>query len=320
MRRLAVLALLVALAAPFVAGAQGRTARVGFLFPGAIPPHGPLHDALWRSVGESGWVLGKNLAVEERGAEGRLERLPGLAADLVHAKVDLIIAVTTPPVLAAKQATSTVPIVMVYAGDPLGDALVADLARPEANVTGVAHFFSGMVEKTIQMVRELLPNARRMTVLYPKHATIRRVIAAAQPKAAALGLVLEPLEIDAQTPLETAFATMRAAKTDAVYVIGAAQMEERQAIALGAKYRIPTLHAARAPVDEGGLMAYWGDDIATWHSVGRYVGRILNGAKPRDLPVEQPTRIGLAINLKTAKALGLSIPRSLLLRADQIIE
>lgn len=318
MRTARVLALLVALAAP-AALAQG-TARVGFLFPGAIPPQGPLHDALWRSVAEQGWVLGKNLSVEERGAEGKLERLPLLAADLVHAKVDLIIAVTTPPALAAKQVTKTVPIIMVYAGDPVGDGLVGNLARPEGNVTGVTHFFSGMVEKTIEMVRELLPDAKRVAVLHPGNATVARVISSAQWKARSVGLVLEPVELGPHATLEAAFTAMRAAKTDAIYVIGAAQMEERDAIALAAKYRIPTFHAARGPVDEGGLMAYWGDDLPTWRSVGRYVGRILNGARPRDLPVEQPMYVGLAVNLKTAKALGLSIPPPVLLRADHVVQ
>lgn len=320
MRLAVIVAVMVTLAAPLSAPAQPAAARVGFLFPGPIPPRGPLHDALWRSVGDAGWVLGKNLAIEERGAQGRMERLPSLAAELVQAKVDVIIAVTTPPVVAAKQVTTTVPIVMVYAGDPVGDGLVADLARPEANVTGVAHFFSDMVDKTLQIVRELLPDAHRVAVVYPQHATIRRVIVATQPRARARGLELEAFEIDGRTPLDTAFAAIHAAKTDAVYVIGAAQMEERRAIALAMKYRIPTFHAARGPVEDGGLMAYWGDDLETWRSVGRYVGRILNGAKPRELPVEQPTRVGLAINMKTARELRLSIPPSLLLRADQIIE
>lgn len=298
----------------------GKTSRVGFLRPGGIPPSGPLHDVFWSAVRESGWVLGKNVAVEERGAEGRLDQLPELAADLVRAKVDVIIAITTPSVRAAKQATTTIPIVMVLAGDPLGDGLVANLARPGGNVTGVTHLFSEMVEKTLQLVRELLPNASRVAVLYPQNATIRRVLNAAQPAAKFVGLSLDHVELDDPRRLAGAFESMRRAKTDAVYVIGAGRINERRAVELASRFRIPDFHATRGTVEAGGLMAYWGDDVETWRGVGRYVGRILNGANPRDLPVEQPSRVGLAINLKTAKALGLTVPSSLLLRADHVIE
>lgn len=211
---------------------------------------------------------------------------------------------------------------MVNAGDPVGDALVSSLARPGGNVTGVAHLFSEVVEKSLELLTDLLPDARIVAALYPRgNATIRRVVATAAPKARALGLRLDAVEVATDGELGEKFAAMRDARTDAVYVVlGGTGISPERAVNLALEFRLPSVHTGRAFVAMGGLMGYWADDTATWRSVGRLVGKVLNGATPRDLPVEQPSRLELVINMKTARALRLTIPPSLLLRADQVIE
>jgi len=322
---LALLALLAAGAAPLAAKAQqaGKIYRIGYL---STPTRESVErglDAFLRKLRELGWVEGQNLIIEYRWAEGKVERLPDLAADLVRRKVDLIVAPAGSAVLAAKNATSSIPIVMIFPSDPVEMGLVASLRRPGGNITGTTYTAgSEIFGKQLQILKEAIPHASRVAVLL-NPADLSIVNQGKELEAAARSLHIRLQKVEARGPeFESAFAAMARDRADALVVSGSSTfLPHRTRIAeLAVKGRLPTMCNFREIVEAGGLMAY---AINMAEFVGRaavYVDKILKGAKPADLPVEQPTKFGLTINLKTAKAIGLTIPQSLLARADAVIQ
>ncbi len=272
---------------------------------------------------ETGYVEGQNVAVEYRYAENQFDRLPALAADLVRRRVAVIVAAGNAAALAAKAATTTIPIVFAIGGDPVVLGLVASLNRPGANVTGIANLGAELAPKRLQLLRELLPNATQFGVLAdPASPATQSVVADLQAAARTLGLQLVVVNARTDSDLEPAFATFSQDRVGAVFV-GISNFYIRrmeQLAALAARHALPAIFRFREFALAGGLMSYGSSLGRTLHRTGIYTGRILKGDKPADLPVEQATKIELVINLKTAKALGLTIPETLLATADEVIQ
>jgi len=272
---------------------------------------------------ETGYVVGQNVAVEYRWAENQYDRLPALAADLVQRRVAVILASGTPATLAAKAATTTVPIVFATGGDPIALGFVASLRRPGANITGYAELTGELAPKRLQMLREVLPNVTRFGILAdPAYPNTQPIITDLQAAARALSLQLFVLNARTDSDLEMAFATFSQQHVGAVLVINGAffnRCPEKLAM-LAARHGLPAMFPYREYAVNGGLMSYGGSAAYFYHQAGIYVGRVLNGEKPANLPVEQTTKIELVINLKTAKALGLTIPETLLATADEVIQ
>jgi putative ABC transport system substrate-binding protein len=276
-----------------------------------------------RGLSEMGYVEGRNAAIECRWAENQFDRLPVLAADLVRRRVAVIVAGGTPAALAAKAATTTIPIVFAVAADPVALGLVASLNRPGANVTGGTGLESELLPKQLQLLRELLPNAARFGVLAdPASPDIQSQITDLQAAARTLRLQLAVVNARTDSDLETAFATFSEHRVGAVLVSTSAlyALRREQLAALAARHALPAIFQYREFVLAGGLISYGSSLKEGWRIVGGYAGRILRGEKPADLPVQQVTKIELLINLKTAKALGLTIPEALLATADEIIQ
>jgi putative ABC transport system substrate-binding protein len=314
------------LAAPLVAEAQepGKIPRIGLLGPRSSSDGAPFFDAFRQGLRELGWVEGRNITLEYRFAEGRLDRLPDLAADLVRLKVDLILAASTPPALAAKSATRTIPIVMATSADPVGLGLVASLSRPGGNVTGLS-FSVGLetVGKGLELLSETVPQVRRMAVLSnPGNPGNVLALKSVTATARSRGVELQLLEARGPSELERAFAAMARERVGALLVVPDSVLGFHRARLqeLTAKARLPTMYGMREHAEVGGLMSYAVDLRESFRRAATYVDKILKGAKPGDLPVEQPTKFELVINLKTAKTLGLTIPPSVLARADEVIQ
>jgi len=315
------------LAAPLAAGAQpaGKVYRIGYI--STSPPNTPessrLHEAFRQGLRERGWVEGRNAVIEWRFAEGRMERFPDLAADLVRLKVDLIVTTGGPAARAAKQATTTIPIVAVAVSDPVGQGFVASLARPGGNVTGLATLFPELAVKRLGLLKEILPGVSRVAVLWnaanPGGVIILRGVQAA---ARTLGVTLQSREVRGPDDFEAAFAKMSRERHHALMILDDPLLFQYRAslVDFAAKKRLPTMHPFRESVEAGGLIAYSVNPAELNRRAAEYVDKILKGADPAELPIEQPTEFELVINLKTAKALGLTIPPSLLQRADQVIE
>jgi putative ABC transport system substrate-binding protein len=305
---------------PLVArGEQARVARIGALYIGTADADS-FKKELREGLRELGYVEGKNIAFEFRSAEGKLDQLPRLAAELVRLKVDVIVALYVPCALAAKQATRDIPIVII-AGDPVETGIVPSLAHPGGNITGVSLMASALAAKSVELFRDMLPSARRVGVL--GHATnpvfakamLDEVLLAGGPT----GIKIQPVVmIRGPDEAETAFTTMVRDRADAVVVQGSLAIKSLTDMAI--KYRLPTASTTRSFADIGGLMAFGADGPAAVRHGAKFVHRILQGKQPKDIPVEQPTKFELAINLKTAKAIGLKIPKTFLLRADVILE
>jgi len=324
-RRVFVAASLALLAAPLVAAAQqsGRVARIGIL--GNVPLTDPEGARLWgafvEGLRELGYVDGQNIAIEHRSSEGHYERLPQLAADLVRLKVDVIVAPATQGPLAAKQATRTIPIIMTGAGDPVGSGVVASLAHPAGNVTGVSTLSREIVGKQLELLKESVPNVSRVAILWnPTNPTY--VLAEVKVAARLLGVQLHTLEAREPAELDGAFATMTKERASAllVPVDGMFILHQKKIIDLVARSRVPAMFGLREQVSAGGLMAYGASLRESFHRGAAYVDKILRGAKPADLPIEQPTKFEFVINLKTAKALGIKISDRILSVADQVID
>ena len=315
------------LAAPLVAGAQQATAkvpRIGFL---QLDPDRNLHlrEAFLQGLRDLGYVEGRNVVIDYRSAEGKLERLPALAAELVALKVDVIVTGGgTPTALAAKQATKTLPIVFSTATDPVTDGLVTSLAHPGGNVTGLSNLAPELVGKCLEQLKEAVPQVSLVAILWQPGAVGGRtnMLKPAEVAARALGVRVQFIEARGPADFDRAFSDMTRARAGALAVLGSAifNSERRRLVDLAAKHRLPTVYTSRDFVSAGGLMTYGVNLADLFRRAATYVDRILKGAKPADLPVEQPTKYELVINLKTAKALGLTIPLSLLQRADQVIE
>jgi putative ABC transport system substrate-binding protein len=268
-------------------------------------------------------VEGQNIAIEYRWADGKYERLPALAAELVRLKVEVIVTSAPPVPLAAKQATSTIPIVFTSAADPVAAGLVASLARPGGNITGLADIDPLVVGKHLELLKEVAPKVSRLAVLRnPDNQGHPTTLRQAEGAARALGVQLHVLEARTPAEIDAAFAAMRSQQAGGVLVLRDAFffVQQTQIVALAAKNRLPAVYGWRQIVEAGGLMAYGASLPQMWRRAATYVDKILKGAKPADLPVEQPTKFELVINLKTAKALGLSLSPSLLQRADEVIQ
>jgi len=315
------------LAAPLATEAQptGKGHRIGYLGTNrAANPH--LHEAFRQGLRDLGYVEGRNVVIEYRDAEGKLERLPALAAELVALKLDVIVAPGTPQALAAKQATRTIPIVFTAASDPVPDGLVTSLARPGGNVTGLATLSPELVGKGLEQLKRAVPEVSRLAVLWQPGAlgerTEKDMLKEADTAGRALGVRLQFVEARGPADFDRAFSDMTRARAGALTVLPSSMFlsERRRLVDLAAKNRLPAAYAQREFVYAGGLMSY-GPNVADLFRRGAtYVDKILRGAKPGDLPVERPTKFELVINLKTAKALGLTIPPAVLQRADQVIE
>jgi putative ABC transport system substrate-binding protein len=298
--------------------------RIGYL--GATSPSDrpPLLDAFRQRLRELGWVEGQNVLIDYRFAEGRLDRLPDLAAELVQLKVDLIVSLGTQGVTAAKNVTETIPIVMIAVRDPVGTGLIASLARPGGNVTGVSGY-AGLesVAKQLELLKETAPKTSRVAILSnPANAYHQLAIKEVNVAAQALGVQLQLLEARGPNEFDGAFAAMAKERAGALLVLSDVIFNSHgtRLADLAARSRLPTAYAVRESVEAGGLMSYGPSFIDSYRRSAAYVDKILKGAKPADLPVEQPTKFELVINLKTAKALGLDVPAALLSRADEMIE
>jgi len=325
MKRRQLLALLGAACAvrPLAARAQQALPTVGFLSTGAPDIAARYLNAWRRALGDTGFVEGRNVAVEYRWAEGKYERAPALAIDLVGRKVAVINTTSGPAALAAKAATTTIPIVFSGLDDPQALGLVESLSRPGGNLTGVALSFDSLAEKRLQLLHELVPTAARIGFLInPENGNAARLKANIAAAAAALGLDVITLTASKPEELEPAFAARRERGIDAILVGEDAffNVARQRLMELAARHALPVMYFLRHFAVEGGLISYSTsfDDMA--YQAGVYVGRILKGARPADLPVVQPTKFELVINLKTAQALGLTVPQSILARADEVIE
>jgi len=309
---------------PFAARAQQKAMPViGVLNTGSLSPSSPFMDAFRQGLSEAGYVEGQNLAIEYRWAEGHYDRLPALAADLVDRKVDLIMASSPPSALAAKSATSTIPIVFRSGADPVGDGLIASLAHPGGNLTGVSFIADELTAKRLALLSELVPRAGVIALLMnPNNATAERVIRDVQEAARTNGLQLHVLKASSEREIDSAFASLVQLHVDAL-VVGAdpfLSTRREQLVTLASRRAVPAIYAWREFAAIGGLISYGSSLTAAFRLVGAYAGKILKGTKPADLPVEQPTKYELVINLKTAKALGITVPPTLLASADEVIE
>ena len=311
--------------APLAATAQqtGKVYRIGVLETMSATLNAVNLDAFRQGLRELGYVEGRDFVIEYRSADGRPEQFPGLATELVHSRVDLIVTRGTPAVLAAEKATGSIPIVMATSADPTGFGIVSSLARPGGNVTGLSTIAVELAGKRLDLLKEAIPRITRIALLAnmssPASASQWR-----QMEGAARSLGLEPQLLDVRTSADfaRAFDTATKRRVDAVQVANdtLTQTNLRRIVDLSAKHRLASIFVSREFVDAGGLMAYGPHFTDLYRRAATYVDKILKGAKPADLPIEQPTKFELVINLKTAKALGLTIPQSLLLRADQVIE
>jgi putative ABC transport system substrate-binding protein len=316
------LSIFVALCA-VVATPQAKLPRIGYLSPGASEPSSIL-DSFRQGLRELGYVEGQTIALEPRFADGRVERLPALAAELARLQVDVIVT-WGPAIHIAMQATRTIPIVMVSTLDAVETGLVASLARPGGNVTGSTLLSTDLMGKRLELLKETLPGISRLVFLTgPPNRGTALLVEAAQVGAQALGLQLHVLEVRHPDPddILSAFAAMARERAEALYVMESPvlQAQRLQIIDLAVRHRLPTLFGVRGFVDAGGLMSYGARTADLHRRAAVYVDKILKGAKPADLPVEQPTRFEFVLNRKTAQVLGLTIPPIILLRADEVIE
>ena len=315
-----------------VAGAQqpGKIFRIGFLDGSTASGSAVLVEAFRQELRKLGWIEGKNIAVEYRFAEGKNDRTPELAADLIRLKVDLIVVTSTPVALAVKKATTTIPIVMASGLDPVAAGLVDSLARPGGNVTGLTSLATELNTKRLEILKDAVPKLSRVGLLQPAgdgggNTSIALNLQLKELSAAALALKLKLEEIETQSDpkgLESAFQTGNQKNVGAMMTISSPRFfaERKRIVALAGKYRLPAIYHQKGFVDEGGLMAYGADYEYLYRRAAVYVDKILKGAKPADLPVQQATKFEFVINLKAAKQIGLTVPPEVLARANKVIK
>jgi len=300
----------------------GKVARIGFLDASTASGMAVLVDAFRRELSKLGWIEGKNITIEYRFAEQRLERLPELAADLVRLKVDLIVVTSRTPALAAKGATSTIPIVMTNVSDPVGAGLVASLARPGGNVTGLSSLSTQLNTKRLEILKDAVPKLARVGLLRPAGGSDLQ-LKELRPAALALKLKLEEIETQPDPKgLESAFKTAKQKQVNAIMTTATPLFlaERKWIVELAVKYRLPAIYHQKEFVDEGGLMSYGVDYDDLYRRAAVYVDKILKGAKPADLPVQQATKFEFVINLKAAKQIGLTLSPEFLSRANKVIK
>jgi len=324
-RRITILVLLLLLLVPVVAHSQpaGKVPRVGILWAYSPPVVSSLGDAFRQGLRGLGYVEGQNIILEERWAEGHFERLPSLAAELSRLDLDVIVTASTPAVRAAQQAIKTTPIVMTLVSDPVEDGVVASLARPGRNVTGLSLMHPELSAKRVALLKEVVPKLSRVALLWsPSTASYRKVLSETQTAAHALGLQLQPVEVRGGRNFDSAFSAIAREHAGALVVLPDPLFrdQQRRILDLAAKSRLPAMYWSKDLVEAGGLMAYGANFPDAMRQAARFVEKILKGAKPADLPIEQPAKLELVINMKTAKALRLTIPPSILARADSVIE
>jgi putative ABC transport system substrate-binding protein len=291
-----------------------RMRRIGVLLVSGPEPMGPFREALR----DLGYVEGRNFQIEVRSAQGQIGRLPKLATGLVRSQVDVLVAIQTPAVYAAKNATRDIPIVMM-AGDPIATGLITNLARPDGNLTGLSAAAAELAAKSLELIPEIMPGAHRVGVLGnandPFMQPFLEDIQRAAPK---VRLEVHQIIVHSSDELDGAFAAIARQRVDAAMIQGS--LSDKLTVGLALKYRLPSLSTQKSAVRAGILMSYSASLAERGHELARYVDKILKGAKPADLPVQQPTRYEIAINLKTAQALGLTVPKTLLARADEVVE
>jgi ABC-type uncharacterized transport system substrate-binding protein len=303
----------------------GKTFRIGFLDPSTASGMAVLVDVFRQELSKLGWIEGKNIAIEYRFAELKPERLPELAADLARLKVDLIVTSGVPPALEAKKATSTIPIVMTNTADPVALGLVASLARPGGNVTGLAALGPALITKRLEILNDAVPKLARVGVLRRPGVNVGQDLQLKELKLAALALKLKLEEIETQLDakgLENAFQTAKQKQVNAIMTTALRSFfaERKRIVELAGKYRLPAIYFQKEFVDEGGLMSYGEDPTEQYRQAAGYVDKILKGAKPADLPVQQATKFEFVINLKAAKQIGLTLAPEFLSRANQVIK
>jgi putative tryptophan/tyrosine transport system substrate-binding protein len=318
-------AMLFALCIPADAQQAGKVFRIGFLDASTASGMAVLLEAFRQELRKLGWIEGKNITIEYRFAEQKPERLPELGAELVRLKVDLVVVSSTTPALAARRATTTVPIVLASSGDPVGAGLVASLARPGGNVTGLSSLGPELNTKRLEILKDAVPKLARVGLLLGSGGVIADDLQLKELRPAALALKLELEEIAAQPNpkgLESAFQTAKQKQVDAMMTLITRPLfaERKRIVELAGKHRLPAIYFQKEFVDEGGLMSYGTDNTDLYRRAAGYVDKILKGAKPADLPVEQPKKFEFIINLKAAKQIGLTIPPNVLARADRVIK
>ncbi len=330
-RLVVMLSLTLALLAAPLAAAQpaGKVARVGFLTTGSLESpeqRATAIDAFRQGLRERGYVEGQNIVIEARGADSKIERFPALAKELARLKVDVIVASNSLAGRAVQQATTTIPIVVPVMGDPVGDRLVASLARPGGNVTGLTFIGPQLLPKRLALLKEALPTVSRVAALWHPNAygerTMSDMTKETEAAARTLGVHLRLVAVQGPNDFDRAFSTIAGVRADTLIVFPSPMLftERRRIIELAAKHRLPSMSMGREFVELGGLISYGASIPDLFRRSAIHVDKILKGAKPSDLPIEQPTKFELVINLKTAKALGLTIPPSVLARADEVIQ
>jgi putative ABC transport system substrate-binding protein len=299
-----------------------KVPRIGFLSATSPSAQNAFLDAFKQGLRDLGYVVGQNVALEIRAAEGKYDSLPDRAAELVRLKVDVIFAASAPAIKAAKQATSTIPIVFETLSDPVADGFVANLARPGGNLTGLAGLAPELSGKRLELLKEVVPGLARVAVLLnPDNPNARRLLKETEIAAQALGMQLQVLQVRHPDELDKAFSAMTKARAGALTVIPdpTLQAERKKVADLSTKTRLPAIYGISGAAEIGGLMVYAPSLHDLWRRAATYVDKILKGAKPADLPVEQPTKFEFIVNLKAAKQIGLTIPPNVLARADKVI-
>ena len=315
----------VNLLVPPLASAQSsdKMPRIAWLNPGSVASHGTLYEAFKQGLREHGYIEGQNIVIEQRWVEGKFDRLPAAAAELVRWKPDVVVAAGANAIQATKAATTTIPIVMATMNNPVGIGFIASFARPGGNITGMSNQSEDLMQKMLELLKAVVPMAARIGVLgNPANPINAGNWRETQAAAKALGVRIDLGEARRPDEIEAAFAAIAKQRPEAVLVmVDAMLVNQRKRVAdLAARYRLPTMYPFREFVEVGGLMSYGASLQDNYRRAATYVAKILKGANPGDLPVEQPTKFELVINLKTARTLGLSIPPELLVRADEVIQ
>jgi ABC-type uncharacterized transport system substrate-binding protein len=299
-----------------------KISRIGWLASGSPSGVAPLTDAFRQGLRQLGYVEGKNVVVEYRYAEGKFDRLPDLAAEIVHLKVDVVVVANDQAIRAAKQATATIPIVMVGPGDPVGLGLIASLARPGGDLTGLSFLSTELTGKRLELLKEAFPKISRVAVLQTTASAQERAVKESEVAAETLRIQVQPIQVQSPDDFENAFLTITKGRAGALLIPRSplVRTHAKRITEFVEKRRLPTMYDDRLFVEAGGLMSYGTNTLEFYRRAAYYVDRILKGTKPADLPVEQPMNFELVINLKTAKQIGLTIPPNVLARADRVIK